>query len=72
MTRKDYIATAEIIAQFVRDLDRDALTTTTDRGLAILSGERVATQTLAHRLADMFAADNARFDRARFLKACGL
>ena len=72
MTRKDYIATADTIAQFVRDLDRDALTTTTDRGLAILSGERVATQTLALRLADLFATDNERFDRARFLKACGL
>jgi hypothetical protein len=72
MTRKDYIATAETIAQFTRDLDTDALTTTTEKGRAILSGERVAAQTIAHRLADLFARDNARFDRSRFLKACGL
>lgn len=27
---------------------------------------------LAKRTADIFAADNARFDRGRFLKACGV
>ena len=27
---------------------------------------------IADDLADYFAADNPRFDRARFLKACGL
>lgn len=27
---------------------------------------------VAHELADEFARDNARFDRARFLKACGV
>jgi hypothetical protein len=28
--------------------------------------------TLGQRLADDFAADNPRFDRARFLRACGI
>ncbi len=27
---------------------------------------------LAKRLANVFAADNPRFDRARFIKACGV
>lgn len=31
-----------------------------------------ALDTTARELADMFAADNDRFDRARFLAACGL
>lgn len=72
MTRKDYVLLAEAIAQFTRDLDADDLITTSEKGRAILSGERVAAQTIAHRLADLFALDNPRFDRSRFLKACGV
>ena len=29
-------------------------------------------ESLAYRLADYFASENPNFDRARFLKACGL
>lgn len=29
-------------------------------------------ESVARRLADYFATDNSRFDRARFLKACGV
>ena len=72
MTRKDYILLADILAQFSRDIARDAFDTTTDAGRAILSGERVAVQTIAHRIADQLRQDNPRFDRKRFLDACQL
>lgn len=55
MTRKHFIAIAAII-----DARRDELTT---EGILLLP--------LARDMADMFAADNPRFDRERFLKACG-
>ena len=58
MTRKDYIAIAAIFSQQVA---QDA----GKRGHTI-------TQQLAERMADMMASDNSRFDRARFLKACGV
>ncbi len=29
-------------------------------------------QTIAHDLADYFTTDNPRFDRSRFLEACGI
>jgi hypothetical protein len=32
----------------------------------------VARATVADRFASMFATDNPRFDRARFLRACGM
>ena len=32
----------------------------------------VVSNKLAERFADEFARDNARFDRARFLRACGV
>jgi hypothetical protein len=35
-------------------------------------GRIYETRVIATRLADLFAADNPRFQRERFLKACGL
>ncbi len=36
------------------------------------NGRESARQYLAEELADQFASDNPLFDRARFLKACGV
>lgn len=64
MSKKDYIAIASAISQ-------------TD-GLAdgnspdFFDGVEMARRTIAERLADGFAQDNPRFNRARFLKACGV
>lgn len=33
---------------------------------------RTCAEIIAHRLADYFQQDNPRFDRERFLKACGI
>ena len=72
MTRKDYILIADTIAQFIRDIAKDDGPDLSERGRAILSGERVAIQTIAHRLAEQLRQDNPRFDRQRFIDACQL
>ena len=64
MTKKDY----EAIAREVKD----ALAQWPDGTSVLDVGARVATRTLTYRLCDVFAADNPRFDRARFLRACGI
>lgn len=70
MTRKDYILLAETIAQFSRDLASTAFEN--DTAKAILTGERLAAQSIAHRIADQLHQDNTRFDRKRFIDACQL
>lgn len=58
MTRKDYIAAAELLRR-VAKTHNDPLC------------ERVCLS-VATGLADIFAQDNRRFDRTRFLLACGV
>ncbi len=59
MTRKDYIAFAKIIrAHRERWLDEDC-------------GECPPILAIADDMADLFSNDNPRFDRQRFLQACG-
>lgn len=72
MTRKDYILLADVLAQMSRDIAKDEGSALSDTGRAIASGERAATQTIAHRLADQLRQDNPRFDRSRFIAACQL
>ena len=55
MTRKDYVTTADILARHY-----DSITVEQEE----------AFDTLANKFADMFAADNERFLRDRFLDAC--
>jgi hypothetical protein len=61
MTRKDYEAIARAIRLFHEDDERDPIHTA--------SG---AVEYVASNIADVMSADNPRFDRARFLKACGV
>jgi len=60
LTKKHYEAIARIAKQWMDDAEQY------DRE----SVDMVCWQ--ACNLADYFAKDNPRFDRARFLKACGL
>lgn len=59
MTRKDYVLIADTFAKFqkIQDLDQTINWTGAD---------------LARNLADVLQGDNPRFDRARFLDACGV
>lgn len=66
MTRKHYEAVAGVIRAELGD------------GLDLSAADRMRVpriQSLVHvarGLADVFEADNSRFDRGRFLTACGL
>lgn len=70
MTRKDYILLAGVLAQMSRDIASTGFEN--DTAKAILTGERLATHAIAHRLADQLRQDNPRFDRQRFIDACQL
>ena len=72
MTRKDYVLIADTIAQLSRDIAQEQSDNLSDRAKAILSGERLATYTIAHRLAEKLRNDNSRFDHKRFINACQL
>lgn len=55
MSKKDYEAIAKVLHGF-QDTNRTV--------------RAMLTRDVAERMADLFAADNPRFDRARFLHAC--
>ena len=57
MTRKDYVRFAAML-KVMRAMNRKHST--------------VTPTTMCYPIADIFAADNPRFDRVRFLKACGV
>lgn len=57
MTRKDYVATADILDTLVSTVSEESLPDVLDA---------------VDAFADMFAKDNERFDRTRFLDACGV
>lgn len=73
MTRKDYVLIADAIRGLLADIERgnDKLTAT-DWSRAILEGEHLGARNAASRLADSLRQDNPRFDRTRFMAACGL
>ena len=58
MTRKNYVATAGLIASRLSDAPSD--------------DARKAIEALTADLADMFRADNAAFSYGRFYAACGV
>jgi hypothetical protein len=61
MTRKDYVMIAEVIK------------TQIEMSVKFEEEESQAgAENIARDLADALQADNARFDRARFLSACGV
>lgn len=60
MSRKHYVAAAQILARH------------TARVPWVSDDQRSTAQAIAADLADMFAADNPRFDRARFFTAAGV
>jgi hypothetical protein len=63
MTRKDYVALAKIF--------NDALPLAQSTPTAATIARSVV-HDIAYDTAAMLAAGNPRFDRARFLKACGV
>ena len=64
MTRKDYVMIADAI--------RETLLPECETGIAPPDWQVFATRRVALRLADQLRQDNPRFDRTRFMAACGL
>jgi len=67
MTKKHYVAIAKTMAAL-----RAAYCPENRPGHNIDAGYRQATTDVSEELATYFASENPRFDRARFLTACGL
>lgn len=63
MTRKDYVLIAQALKAHAPEVS--AYTQYAD-------GFNTAHAKIAAKLADSLARDNPRFDRARFLEACGV
>ncbi len=61
MTKKEYVAIAEVIRDVRKDYGNSGSTD---------AGAREALDTLTSNLADVFKADNTAFDRDRFVRAC--
>ena len=67
--RKDFVAIAKILNEEsdpMRNPSQD-----NDEGQTDINGLQMA-ENIARRMAHYFAGENPRFDRTRFLKACGL
>ena len=61
LSRKDYRAIAEIVKRQAKAYRNDNA-----------PGHALGTEAVVKPFADYFGQDNSRFDRARFLAACGL
>jgi hypothetical protein len=73
MTRKDYVMIAETIRELLGDIDRESSPMAVcDRTRALMAGEHLGVRHVAMRLGDQLRQDNPRFDRTRFIEACGL
>ena len=59
MTRKDYVLIAQTLSDLMKDFNN-------------CGDDSVSLSLVAEELADTLANDNPRFDRARFLEACGV
>lgn len=68
MTRKDYVAIAAIIRNVI---DRTK-GFTTKSGAAINYSGLAAAEEVARQLAEHMRNENIRFDREKFLSACGM
>lgn len=64
MTKKDYESIAAIFARI--DCNPETDTDSFD------DGHTTAMRCMAYELCTVFQRDNPRFDRERFLKACGI
>ena len=64
MSKKDYIKFAEMFNQQLADLNRNSFDDTNYQAIATVV-------VIAELTADIFEQDNPRFNRSKFLVACG-
>jgi hypothetical protein len=67
MSRKHYRQAAELISNALESVSED-----NDVEQAVRDKTTAAVKDVADGLADMFRADNSRFNRSQFMAACGL
>lgn len=73
MTKKDYeLVVAALVDVLASYPDVSASRVAGEQARAVWAAARGAVEAVGGRLADVFAADNPRFDRVRFLKAAGV
>lgn len=72
MSKKDYIKFAKMIADQKAAIEAMNTGEIFNTNTSFIDGYGVAVFNMAHNMADAFAEDNPRFDRNRFLKACGV
>lgn len=65
MSKKQFIAIAEILSVY-SNIPEEM------RGVDYLQEREFTAKKIAESVADYFAKENPAFDRARFLKACGV
>ena len=70
MSKKHYIKIASLLAAFKRVAETEKSGDARMRGIS--DGAAWAAEVLAHNLADVFAADNPKFDADKFMAACGV
>ena len=64
LTKKDFKVIAEIVEDNTTEIDGDCL--------VYNHYQVIARNALVEELADYFATQNSRFDRQKYLNACGL
>lgn len=72
MTKKDYQLIAAAINGGTVMFPPDAMGHTAESYEAFMAGAKDQAKAIAETIANRLSWDNPRFDRARFLKACGL
>jgi len=72
MSKKHYVAIADTFRPIVETLKAGKIRSdVASSDWNVYSGEIKVLELLARELSEAFAADNPKFDRARFLKSCG-
>lgn len=72
MTKKDYAAIAAAINNGTVMFPDAANASNADRYEAFMAGANDQVKQIVRHIADVMQANNPRFDRERFLKACGI
>lgn len=72
MTKKDCAVIAAAINSGTVMFPDAANASNADRYEAFMAGANDQVKQIVRRIADVMMADNTRFDRKRFLKACGI
>lgn len=72
MSRKDYNAIADILHDVMDETEYpESSEVPPEAALSYTLGASLALRTVASRLSMLFARENPRFDRDKFLSACG-